>query len=89
MDAVNKGLRRAKGEILSIQSSDDVFLDGAVEAAVEALSHDPTIGLVYGDVELIDEEYARDGGGYSGPFRSCDVFRPHDVCAATGDIFYA
>ena len=56
VDAVNKGLHRAKGEILTIQSSDDVFLDGAVEAAVEALSRDPTIGMIYGDVELIDEE---------------------------------
>src|SRR5215471_9874354 len=50
VDAVNKGLRRARGDILSIQSSDDVFLSGAIEAAVEALLHDPTIGLVYGDV---------------------------------------
>ena len=45
VDAVNKGLRRANGDVLSIQSSDDVFVDGAVEAAVEALSQDPTIGL--------------------------------------------
>src|SRR5947207_2842436 len=46
VDAVNKGLRRAKGEILSIQSSDDVFVCGAVTAAVDAHSHDPSIGLV-------------------------------------------
>ena len=68
VDAVNKGLRRAKGEILSIQSSDDVFLGGAIEAAVEALSHDPTIGLVYGDVELIDEESRMTGADIQGPF---------------------
>ena len=68
VDAVNKGLRRAKGEILSIQSSDDVFLGGAIEAAVEALSHDPTIGLVYGDVELIDEESRVTGADIQGPF---------------------
>jgi glycosyltransferase involved in cell wall biosynthesis len=49
VDAVNKGLRRARGDILSIQSSDDLFLGGAIEAAVEALFHDPTIGLVYGE----------------------------------------
>ena len=41
VDAVNKGLRRAKGDVLTIQSSDDVFVDGAVEAAVEALSRGP------------------------------------------------
>ena len=68
VDAVNKGLRRAKGEILSIQSSDDVFLGGAVEAAVEVLSHDPTIGLVYGDVELMDEKSRMTGADIQGPF---------------------
>jgi glycosyltransferase involved in cell wall biosynthesis len=68
VDAVNKGLRRAKGKILSIQSSDDVFLTGAIEAAVEALSHDPKVGLVYGDVELIDEESRITGADIQGPF---------------------
>ena len=68
VDAVNKGLHRAKGEILTIQSSDDVFLDGAVEAAVEALSRDPTIGMIYGDVELIDEESRVTGIDVQGPF---------------------
>jgi glycosyltransferase involved in cell wall biosynthesis len=68
VDAVNKGLRRATGEILSIQSSDDLFLDGAIEAAVDALCHDPTIGLVYGDVELIDEESRVIGADVQGPF---------------------
>jgi glycosyltransferase involved in cell wall biosynthesis len=68
VDAVNKGLRRAKGEILSIQSSDDAFLGGAIEAAVEALSYDRTIGLVYGDVELIDEESLVTGADIQGPF---------------------
>jgi glycosyltransferase involved in cell wall biosynthesis len=68
VDAVNKGLRRAKGEILTIQSSDDLFLDGAIEAAVEALDHDPTVGLVYGDVELIDEESRVIGADTQNPF---------------------
>ena len=89
VDAVNKGLRRAKGEILSIQSSDDVFVSGAIEAAVEALSQDSSIGLVYGDVELIDEESRVTGADIQGPFRSRDVFRPLDVCAATGNVFHA
>ena len=53
---------------MSIQSSDDVFVSGAIEAAVEALSQDPTIGLVYGDVELIDEESRMTGADIQGPF---------------------
>ena len=68
VDAVNKGLRRAKGDILTIQSSDDVFVSGAIAAAVEALSKDSTIGLVYGDVELIDQEFCITGADIQGPF---------------------
>jgi glycosyltransferase involved in cell wall biosynthesis len=68
VDAVNKGLSRAKGDILSIQSSDDLFLGGAIETAVDALSHDQTIGFVYGDVELIDEESRVIGADVQGPF---------------------
>ena len=66
-----------------------MFVDGAIEAAVEALSQDPTIGLVYGDVELIDEESRVMGLDIQGPFRSRDVFWPYDVCAATRNVFHA
>ena len=55
VDAVNKGLARAMGEIVTIQSSDDVFLPGALTAMVAALCSTPEAGLAYGDVELIDE----------------------------------
>jgi glycosyltransferase involved in cell wall biosynthesis len=68
VDAVNKGLRRAQGDILTIQSSDDVFVVGAVEAAVKAFSEDPKTGLVYGDVELIDEASFVTGADIQGPF---------------------
>ena len=68
VDAVNKGLRSAKGEILTIQSSDDLFVNDAIGAAVEALSHDEAIGLVYGDVELIDENSRVTGADIQGPF---------------------
>ncbi len=54
-DAVNKGLQRARGDILAIQSSDDVYLPGAIAAAVDALSAHPAAGLVFGDVEHIDD----------------------------------
>lgn len=55
VDAVNKGLKRATGEILSIQSSDDLYLPGALRAAVDAFLTGPPADLVYGDVEYIDE----------------------------------
>lgn len=54
VDAVNKGLARATGSIQAIQSSDDTFLPGAISSAVRAFEDDPSLGLVYGDVEYID-----------------------------------
>ena len=56
VDAVNKGLRTARGEILAIQSSDDVYLPGAVEASVSALEKHPEVSFVYGDAEYVDAE---------------------------------
>jgi glycosyltransferase involved in cell wall biosynthesis len=55
VDAVNKGLEKASGEIISIQSSDDLYLRGAITAAAKFLSEHPDVALVYGDVELINE----------------------------------
>jgi glycosyltransferase involved in cell wall biosynthesis len=55
VDAVNKGLERATGEIIAIQSSDDLYLPGAISGAVEFLDEHQDVALVFGDVELIDE----------------------------------
>jgi glycosyltransferase involved in cell wall biosynthesis len=67
-DAVNKALARACGEILTIQSSDDVFLPGAVRAAVEALNARSDAALAYGDVELIDADSRKLGEDRQGAF---------------------
>lgn len=53
-DALNKGLGRAQGEILSYLNSDDLLLPGAVAAAVEALGGAAGPAVVYGDLEVID-----------------------------------
>jgi hypothetical protein len=45
-----------------------VFVVGAVEAAVKALCEDPKTGLVYGDVELIDEKSFVTGADIQSPF---------------------
>ena len=68
VDAVNRGLKRARGEIITIQSSDDVFLPGAISAAVAALQQNPEAGLVYGDVKLIDAESVVTGADVQGGF---------------------
>ena len=55
-DAVNKGLAMARGELLAIQSADDVYYPGALAAAAEYFASHPDCGLVYGDAEGIDTD---------------------------------
>jgi len=68
VDAVNKGLAQATGEFITIQSSDDVFLPGAVSAAVEALQSNPAAALVYGDIEYINADSVLIGAEVQGNF---------------------
>lgn len=68
VDAVNKGLARAAGSIQAIQSSDDTYLPGAVGAAVDAFEQDPSLALVYGDVEYIDAASHTTGRTHLAPF---------------------
>jgi glycosyltransferase involved in cell wall biosynthesis len=56
VDAVNKGLFRARGEIAGIQSSDDSYLPDAIARAVDVFSRGADVGVVYGDVRKTDEE---------------------------------
>ena len=53
--AINKGFLRARGAYVAWLNSDDVFLPGAIRAAVDALGAHPNAGAVYGDGFQIDE----------------------------------
>lgn len=55
-DAINKGLRRASGEIVAWLNSDDVYVAGAVNHAVQALQQHPEVGMVYGDGLMVDQD---------------------------------
>jgi glycosyltransferase involved in cell wall biosynthesis len=55
-DAINKGLRRAKGEVIAWLNSDDVYLPGVVRQAVETLRAHSEAGLVYGDLQSINAQ---------------------------------
>jgi glycosyltransferase involved in cell wall biosynthesis len=71
--AINEGFRLAKGNVLAWLNSDDIFLPGAVGAAVRALNCNPDAGLVYGDGYVIDAL-----GNVTGPFphtREPDLWR--------------
>ena len=54
VDAVNKGFKLARGDLLAIQSSDDAYRPGAMAHAVAALQANPSVGLVYADVAYVD-----------------------------------
>jgi glycosyltransferase involved in cell wall biosynthesis len=55
-EAINKGLRRARGEFVGWLNSDDVYLPGAISAAVKAFESHPEAGLIYGDALAIDTD---------------------------------
>jgi hypothetical protein len=53
-DAINKGLRRTRGEILAWLNSDDTYLPGAVAKAVNYFKTHPDVGMVYGKGYHVD-----------------------------------
>jgi glycosyltransferase involved in cell wall biosynthesis len=55
-EAINKGLRRARGEFVGWLNSDDIYLPGAVSAAVMAFQSHPEVGLIYGNALAIDTD---------------------------------
>ncbi|GAB4489497.1 MAG: hypothetical protein OHK006_21280 [Thermodesulfovibrionales bacterium] len=58
-DAINKGFRMARGEIVAWLNSDDTYCPGAVSTAAAYLAAHPDVGMVYGEGYEIDEEGRR------------------------------
>lgn len=54
-DAINKGFAHAHGEVIAWLNSDDTYKPGAVRQAVLYLVEHPEVGLVYGDLDFVDE----------------------------------
>ena len=53
-DALNKGIARAKGSIVGILNSDDVYRPGAIRKAVEAFASATAAAMVCGGAEVVD-----------------------------------
>lgn len=78
-EAVNRGLARATGAIAGIQSSDDLYLPGAISAAVAAFEANADAGLIYGDATFIDA----DGNAIGSPTNWLPFTLENFVCFST------
>ena len=54
-NAINKGLRRATGEWVAWQNSDDIYYPGAIHDLARMIRRYPKAGLIIGDIMLVDE----------------------------------
>jgi cellulose synthase/poly-beta-1,6-N-acetylglucosamine synthase-like glycosyltransferase len=54
-DAINKGLARARGEIVAWLNSDDFYLPETISSAVKTFEQNPEAALVYGDMLAVDQ----------------------------------
>ena len=54
-EAINKGLARAKGEILGWLNSDDYYLLNTISIAVRCFEQNPDVVMLYGDMLAVDE----------------------------------
>jgi glycosyltransferase involved in cell wall biosynthesis len=52
---INKGLRKARGEILAYLNSDDLYLPWTLEVVADHFARNPSTDLLYGDVVLLHE----------------------------------
>jgi glycosyltransferase involved in cell wall biosynthesis len=65
LDAVQKGIRLATGDVLYWLNADDAVMPKAFECAINAFASDPSIDIVFGDNYWFDEEMQRIGVAHS------------------------
>lgn len=56
VDAINKGLRAARGDVVAWVNSDDVLLPGALERVARAFREHPAAEWLHGRCEIIDAD---------------------------------
>lgn len=54
-EAINKGLKMAKGDIVAFINSDDTYEHGAISKVVEFFEDNPKAKWVYGKCRIVDE----------------------------------
>lgn len=56
-EAINKGMRRATGDILTWICSDDLLLEDSLQTAVNYFLENPTVSLIHGKTKTFGEGY--------------------------------
>jgi glycosyltransferase involved in cell wall biosynthesis len=54
-DAINRGLLRAKGDILAYLNCDEQYLPGALHKVAEFFATHPAVDIVFGNIIMVDE----------------------------------
>lgn len=97
-DAINKGFAHARGEIVAWLNSDDLYVNHGVAKMVEGFRTQPQAGLLYGDLELINEQSRVIGRHPTYPYTFADqlthrliipqpaAFWRRDVLTAVGSV---
>ncbi|MCQ6274867.1 glycosyltransferase [Bacillus sp. V3B] len=82
-NAINKGLKMAKGDIIGWLNSDDTYLLGAVKKGVNALQTHPEWAMVYGRGYYINEKgsilypyYVKPNNDKKSLFEDCSICQP-------------
>ena len=55
-DAINRGLRRATGEIVAYLNCDEQYLPGTLARVTDFFDKHPAVDMVFGDVVMVDAE---------------------------------
>jgi len=55
-DAINRGMRRAKGDILAYLNCDEQYLPGALTAVAQFFEQRPDVDVVFGNIVMVDPQ---------------------------------
>lgn len=73
-DAMNKGIRHTRNEILSFLNADDFYLDGTLEKVMKVFEEHPESDIVYGNI-VVNGRICRPAKG-AASFQGARIFHP-------------
>lgn len=69
-DAINKAIKMATGDIIGWLNSDDEYCNDSVAKVLKIFNENNNIGVVHGDLEIINETGLKIGNSYSKDLKS-------------------